>query len=490
MSVDDFYDVTLNLKSLANITEGFDINYTDKGRKKVEELKNEPGIVITAIGNSNQGKSFILSKISEIDIPSGYSISTKGLSIFFPDNLAEKGSNKRYIILDTEGYQNAITISDEDRNEIDKLKGIERMDKIEARSRDRQMTENFLQSFALDSAHIVIAVVGQLTFQDQKFLNRIKESTKNKSLYIVHNLMFLEDKEQVEEHMKDVIQSSLFFNLVERNMIELVKGTKEEEKKENNENDTYFVESIEDENKNKTNHIIHLIMARETTKAGKYYNNSTINFLKKHVKAVTQQYKFDVIKKFSKYLCLYSSVYFDVPQIDENILEKGQILKKENIKIEDNTFKVEVPFKLSLKKCFIDEIGLTSYKGLISTPPFSYFKKDNKFTIQIEYCGKVEDIKVKKNILNGQYKFTIIGKTTENKTKGIFGNVEEGNFILTFSVGLDFITIKNNKYTEDNKIKDGVLNIIYDISNGEDLGGEEILGDDDDWDNDDVSKLE
>ena len=39
MSVDDFYDVTLNLKSLANITEGFEIQYTDKGRKKVEELK-------------------------------------------------------------------------------------------------------------------------------------------------------------------------------------------------------------------------------------------------------------------------------------------------------------------------------------------------------------------------------------------------------------------------------------------------------------------
>lgn len=227
-------------------------------------------------------------------------------------------------------------------------------------------------------------------------------------------------------------------------------------------------------------------MARETTKAGKYYNNSTINFLKKHVKAVTQQYKFDVIKKFSKYLCLYSSVYFDVPQIDENILEKGQILKKENIKIEDNTFKVEVPFKLSLKKCFIDEIGLTSYKGLISTPPFSYFKKDNKFTIQIEYCGKVEDIKVKKNILNGQYKFTIIGKTVKNdkdKIKSIISNIEEGDFIVSFAVGLNFITIKSNDFKEDNDEKNGIMNIIYDLAemNNKDNGDGEELGDDDNW---------
>ena len=480
------YDVILDLQSLANITEGFNIIYTDKGQEKVKELKEKEGIVITAIGNSNQGKSYILSKISEINIPSGYSISTKGLSIFFPDNLAEKGANKRYIILDTEGSQNAITIKENDRIEFDKLKGIERMDTIEARSRDRQMTENFLQSFALDSAHIVIAVVGQLTFQDQKFLNRIKESTKNKNLFIVHNLMFLEKKEQVEEHMKDVIQSSLFFNLVERKMISLVKGTKEEEKKENNENDIYFVETIEDATKNKTNHIIHLIMARENTEAGNYYNNSTIKFLRENVKAIAQQNKFDVIKKFSKYLCLYSSVYFDVPQIDEAILEKGQILKKENIKIEDNIFKVEVPFKLSLKKCFIDEIGLTSYKGLISTPPFCYFKKDNKFTIQIEYCGELEEVKVKTNVLNGQYKFTIIGKTVKidkSKIKPIISNIEEGDFIVSFAVGLSFITINNNGFEKKEDNKNGIINIIYglaEMNNKDNPDGEE-LGDDDNW---------
>ena len=479
------YDVILYLQSLANLTDGFDIIYnSEEAIKKVNDLKEKEGIVITAIGNSNQGKSYILSKISDIKIPSGYSISTKGLSIFFPDNLFEEDANKRYIILDTEGSQNAITIAD--RKEIDNLKGIKRMDEIEARSRDRQMTENFLQNFALDSAHIVIAVVGQLTFQDQKFLNRIKESTKTKNLFIVHNLMFLEKKEQVEDHMEFVIQSSLFFNLVKRNMISLVKGSNEEQKKENNENDIYFVETIEDVNTKKTNHIIHLIMARENTEAGKYYNNSTINFLKKNVKAIAQQNKFDVIKKFSKYLCLYSSIYFDVPKIDEKLLEKGQILKKENIIIENNNFRVEVPFTLSLKKCYIDEIGLTSYKGLISTPPFCYFKKDNKFTIQIEYCGKLEELKVKKNILNGQYKFTILGKTVKNDKdiiKSIISNIEEGDFIVSFAVGLSFITIKSSKYTEEKDDKNGIISIIYELAemnNDENQDGEE-LGDDDNW---------
>ena len=44
------------------------------------------------------------------------------------------------------------------------------------------MTENFLQDFAIDSSHIVIAVVGQLTFQEQKFLNNTKQKFLNRDL--------------------------------------------------------------------------------------------------------------------------------------------------------------------------------------------------------------------------------------------------------------------------------------------------------------------
>ena len=43
----------------------------------------------TAIGNSNQGKSYILSKISKLIVPSGYHVNTHGLSIYFPDNLTK-----------------------------------------------------------------------------------------------------------------------------------------------------------------------------------------------------------------------------------------------------------------------------------------------------------------------------------------------------------------------------------------------------------------
>ena len=85
MSENAFYDIVLNLKSLDNLTEGFPIECTEKGRKKINEFKNEYFSVITAIGNSKQGKSFILSKISNINIQSNYHIKTNGLSIIFPE---------------------------------------------------------------------------------------------------------------------------------------------------------------------------------------------------------------------------------------------------------------------------------------------------------------------------------------------------------------------------------------------------------------------
>ena len=37
------------------------------------------------MGNGNRGKSFLLSKISGFDFPTGYSVKTKGISIKYPE---------------------------------------------------------------------------------------------------------------------------------------------------------------------------------------------------------------------------------------------------------------------------------------------------------------------------------------------------------------------------------------------------------------------
>ena len=44
--------------------------------KNINSFKNKPVLRIGIIGNSNKGKSFILSRISKIELASGYYINT------------------------------------------------------------------------------------------------------------------------------------------------------------------------------------------------------------------------------------------------------------------------------------------------------------------------------------------------------------------------------------------------------------------------------
>ena len=99
------------------------------------------------------------------------------------------------------------------------------------------------------------------------------------------------------------------------------------------------------------------------------------------------------------------------------------------------------------------------------------------FVIQIEYTGYLEEVKIKKYKSNFQYKFIIIGKT---KNPRRYSKIGGGEFILCFSVGLDFI-IRNYDYIVENNDLNGILNIIYYIESSNYDDDEAFLGDDDNW---------
>ena len=472
MNFDDYYNIIFDLKSLSKLKEGFPIIYSKTLKDKYDELKEKDGVMITAIGNSNKGKTYILSKIFETELP--FNHSTKGISIKYVNNTFKKDSNKKYVILDTEGSEKSIKISNEDKNEINKLNKNEKFKKIQNNINDRKLTESFIQHFALDSADIVIVVVG-LTFQDQKLLNRIKKYCNGKkNLFVIHNLMYIDTKEEVEYYnMNDVIEKSLLFNLEKRNMVTLNKD------KEFMNEYFYVEENNINEKKDKTNYVIHLIMGREGSQAGSYYNQSTIQFIRESISAVEQPKKFDVINRFSEYLCLYGNEFFDLPQLD--ILEEKesnfQLIAKQNIEIDDNNiFKINVPYDLIVKIIDNDHIFENIYKSNIPSLPYSYYKKDDKFIIQIEYCGKLKKFDIKKNILNRQYRFNIIVKTEKN-SKNLNSNINRGEFITSFIVSVDFMIIKSDEFKIENDEKYGILKIIYEINAPKLDNEDEDLGD-------------
>ena len=116
------YDMEININSILGFLKGWDIIYSNGGRKKYEFAKRNKTKIFSVIGNKNKGKSFILSKIAERDLPNGFSVTTKGLSISFPKfgNVA---------LLDSVGFESPLleTDGEEYRLKADKKEEAEKI---------------------------------------------------------------------------------------------------------------------------------------------------------------------------------------------------------------------------------------------------------------------------------------------------------------------------------------------------------------------------
>ena len=154
----DFYDIIVDIKSVKDICKGWNIKMSEKAEKEYEELKKGKVIKIGVIGNANKGKSFLLSKISKINLPVGTNIRTEGLSIKYPE--LEKFENRRIVLLDSAGLETPV-LNEDEKDEKDLFK---------EKSRDKLITELFLQNYIINNSDILIIVVGILTYSEQKLL--------------------------------------------------------------------------------------------------------------------------------------------------------------------------------------------------------------------------------------------------------------------------------------------------------------------------------
>ena len=102
----DFYDVIIDIKSIKDICNGWEIKMNDKGKQNYEKYNKTKNLKIGVIGNSNKGKSFLLSQISKTYLPSGTSIRTEGLSIKYPE--LEGHENRKIILLDSAGLETPV----------------------------------------------------------------------------------------------------------------------------------------------------------------------------------------------------------------------------------------------------------------------------------------------------------------------------------------------------------------------------------------------
>ena len=83
--LENFYDVIIDIDSIKHLDIGWKIKMSEKGKENYEKYKKQNCRKIGVIGNENKGKSTILQRISNFNLPTGVSIKTEGLSIKYPE---------------------------------------------------------------------------------------------------------------------------------------------------------------------------------------------------------------------------------------------------------------------------------------------------------------------------------------------------------------------------------------------------------------------
>ena len=455
IKLENFYDVIINIKSVKDISKGWEIKMSKEGAEKYEKYRKEGLIKIGVIGNSNKGKSFILSRISKIKLPSGTSIKTEGLSIKYPELKTFK--NRKIVLLDSAGLEMPVLNEkniDDDENENQsinkennqecKTNDADEKPKIfKEKSREKLITELFLQNYIIQYSDILILVVGILTYSEQKLLNRIKTDIQklkiNRPLHIIHNLKTFYTTKQVKDYIKNTLRKSATFDLKKgQNISSDLKDIK----------GTYYYE------KNSNPKIFHLIFANEGSEAGNYYNNFTLQFIEKKYQDATDLKPFDVIQTIKERFIAHSTEIIE--KNNENQIRINDIISNKDI-LEQKIIKLKTPQEIILKRCFIDELGFSNLKGNGFEPNFNYYKKEvenykgkeKRIVVRVEAPG---NSKIESKIeYSGEY--TVIrltgtkrpDKEPKNNTDNIHTTREFGEFNLDIPLKTEDYNIKNIK---------------------------------------------
>ena len=490
LSVTDFYDLVIRIDTFRNLKKkeqgdyGCDILYSkdfDYDTRTKEEL-----VRIGVVGNGNRGKSFILSKLTNFKIPSGFGIKTEGISLKYPDMKTKDG--KGMVIINSAGFETPLPESfDCKLDSLSNLDAKETKSKINDLAKDRAILEVFIQKYVLAYSDIIIAVVGQLTYSEQQLLLRMKRENTKKKIFIVHNLLNLETKQQVTDYIDNVLKKSLFFQIDEKSMTDYDENIKVDSTVLNQ---TFYHEEYTVNNDNtRLNTIEHLIMAKEGTEAGNYYNQSAINFLSFNTTTTTKLKRYPVIATIKNYLYKMSWDFFESSIPKDNIIV-GEVtidnIKKNKLYIDGYNKDI------ILKLINFDSFGFKSFLGRIYQPSYCFYIVDNVdqlpikktkselkiegdkpyyiFVLIVDIPGELEDPNIIPRVeTNIEFVFKLEGsrKIKKNETEinpnrydCYYSSIKEGLFSLCISIKPEDISLKSTVPIFNN-YENGLLTYYY-----------------------------
>ena len=255
----EYYDVIVCIDSILGIESGWKVKYSKKGKEIYEKMKNKELVKVGVVGLRNKGKSWLLQKFLNKDLPKGTSIKTEGLSIKYP-NEEDIKNDRNYILLDSAGTEEPLLDNDK---KLLKMNPDEALNQLELIAKDKTLTELFLQQFITNTCDILLFVVGVLTYSEQKLLSKIQKILRQKKgykkLFIIHNLQNFIKVKQIEDYLEEYLKHSATFSIKETIFTKTDESTPDSGK-----NSKYFVETFKKNNDDDSSlQVYHLIMGNE-----------------------------------------------------------------------------------------------------------------------------------------------------------------------------------------------------------------------------------
>ena len=484
---EDFYDLIIKCNSILALKNGWEIIMTEKGEKNYSEHKNTKYTKIGVIGSENRGKSTILSDFSRIELPTGVSIKTEGLSIKYPE--LKEFINRKIILLDSAGLETPILKADNNgtprpgpqeeyeikegdkiENGNEEIKTADKRENVhdlfENKSRDIIQLELFLQNFIIKYSDILILILGKLTINEQKLLLKVNSHIKNlnrkEPLIVIHNLKDFEKISQVHDYLENILKKSSTFSLEENFDINF----------ENKESEWKPLFEPKGDPK-----IYHLIYAKKGTEAGDYYNQKAIDHIYKLMSSITDKDPFDPIECMKNYFSEISETILENPIGKDDLIYNPDVIADEKDKNVNKRLVSKIMLKeqskeIILKKCLIDELGIV--QGNSFNAQYSYYITDKKVYVYVELPGKFPekkddieyaDVKIEPQAEGSYYIIKITGRKKNDYEKIIdckeasqFNKRQFGEFNI--QIKLDKINLSKDY---DVEIKNGCVLIKFPI---------------------------
>ena len=443
IKIDRSYDIKIKMESLNELINGWEIKYGVEMNKYIDMINKEI-LLIGILGLKNRGKSYILSKLlkeNEYKKEENNNLYLKYI----------KQKNLNYGIIDTPGINKYIKKYN-NKNNIKELK------------KYNNQIDNFIINFILKNSNFILCVVGLLDYNEQKFINKLKlkneeyniEYKQFKKIYIIHNLKEISTKNDIIDYINNVLL--ITFNLIEKegNLTQNIL----------NNNTKYYIE------KNNKMEIYHLIIAKENTEAGNYYNESTYTFIIQQYNSFHSYKKFDIIKSLKEEIKFISKDIFtkEIKSLDDFENINNKIKLKNGFYIYNNL-----------------ENNNNNFSYITLKPKYSYYKINNnsQLLIIIEMPGQIIDQKFtcNKTPKNGYYIMTFSGKKVsqlpdnieeQKKNGSFFSNIDNGEFTETIKINVDKYQLKSNKYKKMEEEK-GIYKYYFQLIEDNDSSEEEII---------------